>query len=153
MNLVVALLIGLVVAGVTLAARELIGFRPDPTWMDMNALQERLGDEVRPAPAIGEANLDQMLSYCGWLRREFLSAWRLCRLLAPVSADSAYAVALLRRYVEFHVRLAAVALSTAIGATTWCANCIEHLRLLCAATRASAVVLLQSDLEPRFTPA
>ena len=148
MFLTTALLIGLLVLGLFVAARELIGFQPEPEWKDAAKLREKLMGALPPAPHHSESGRMEIIRFCLQLRREFRSAWRLCRFLAPISGDPGYVGTLISLQVRFNGLLILSVFSATVGATQVCSDMTEQLRAIGATMRASALsILLNAELE------
>jgi hypothetical protein len=151
---ITAALIFLLALGVFLAARALAGFEPEPEWRDVGKLRERLSSELPEAPAFRTAQRRSTVRFCLSLRREFVSALRLCRFLAPISGDAGYVGSLLMSNVKFHGLLGLALVCAAAGREAWCDRLMGRLRRLSGAMRRSALVILTSpDLEHGFMAA
>ena len=153
MLFVTAVLLFLLASGLFLAARELSGFEPEEDWQDVARLRERLSSQLPPAPHHLETKRTRTIAYCLTLKREFRSAWRLCRFLAPITGDPGYVWTLVAVKVRFHVILAGALVCATTGLGASCNRRMDELRELSAAMRAGALaILLQSDLEHGFNP-
>ena len=154
MILVTALLIALLAAGLFLAVRELVGFQPSPEWRDVNKLRDTLNTELPPPPHHAMAERSSVLRYCLGLRREFRSAWRLCRFLAPITGDPGYIGTLIVLKLRFYAVLSRASFCAVIGSSARCSLELDRLLELSSAMRASALaILMSSDLDHGFTPA
>ncbi len=144
----------LLACGLFLAARELAGFQPEPEWRNVTTLRERLACELEPAPAHHDSSRGRTIDYCLELRREFRSAWRLCRFLAPITGDPGYIGTLVAVKARFYLTLGRALLCAFGGLAPRC-NCrLEELRQLSTTMRSSALaILMQSDFENGFSPA
>ena len=99
-----------------LAVRELVGFKPQPEWQDVGKLRDRLLRPIPPTPHRCMAGRREMIQFCLDLRAEFRVAWRLCRFLAPISHDPAYAGRLLLTKVRFNGAFVLAVALAALGA-------------------------------------
>jgi hypothetical protein len=154
MVLITALLVVLLVAGLFLAARELMGHKAEPEWGDIGKLRERLGEEFPAPPVRQRAGRCATLAYCRQLRKEFRLAWRLCRLLAPIAGDSGYVGRLVVVNLKFQGIFALAVVCSAVGASTLCDRLTQRLRGIGASIRGLALVILTSpELDHGFTPA
>lgn len=154
MLFITSTLIVLVAAGIFLAAGELSGFHPEPEWKDVGRLRDRLAEPLPVAPAHRNAARSETLGYCALLRREYQSAWRLCRFLAPIAGDPGYVGALLIGKIRFHAVLLLATLCAGAGFSTCRDKLLRELRRLSASVRFSALTILtQSDFEQGLTPA
>jgi hypothetical protein len=148
MLFVTAFLASFLALGLFLAVRELCGFKPEPEWADVAKLREHLMSEIPPAPHHRCSSRMEIMRFCLSLRREFRSAWRLCRFLAPVALDPGYVWTLIVIKFRFNGMVAAALFCTAVGAGSLRDDLTEQLRGLGAAMRASALmILMDTDLE------
>lgn len=130
------ILILILVVGIALAVELLKMARTAASPADPTSLHraiERLG-EYRPMQRLFseadlrkvegfpelEADLRQhrrraMRLYLGSLRRDFMTVWSACRLLAPVSDDPNFVMNLVRNLAQFHFLVAALRLRCAVG--------------------------------------
>lgn len=154
MIIITALLVALLVAGLFLAARELIGFTTEPEWRNVGKLREQLAEELPVAPVHQKAGRRATLNYCLRLRKEFRSAWRLCRFLAPIAGDSKYVGSLVVANLEFHGVFVLTVVCAAVGASDYCDRLSRRLRRIGASIRSSAlIVLTNSEFQHGLTPA
>jgi hypothetical protein len=144
MIFVTALLIGFLGLGLFLAFRELFAFQPQPDWKDANKLREKLMSAIPAAPHSRTAGRRETIRFCFGLRREFRSAWQLCRFLAPIAGDPGYVGTLVWLKVRFSAIFGLSVFFAAISADRVCDQLTEELRELGAAMRASALSILLS---------
>jgi hypothetical protein len=154
MALATTLLVGLLALGLFLAARELVGFQPEPEWKDVAKLRVRLVSPLPQAPSHRDASSAEVRAYCSVLRREFRSAWRLCRFLAPIAGDPGYVGKLVWLNLRFQgIYMAAVACSLVCGSAR-CDHFVKHLRDLSGHMKFLALsILSNAELEGSFTAA
>ena len=154
MIFVTAVLVVLLAAGLFLAVRELAGFKTEPEWQNVGRLRGRLEEPLPAAPEREAAGRLATVTYCRRLRNEFRSAWKLCRLLAPITVDAGYAGSLIVASVKFHALFALTLLLAAAGCSQCCERLMHRLREISSSIRNSALLILtQSDFEHGFTPA
>lgn len=89
-----------------------------------------------------------MRLYLKQLRGDFLMAWAICRLLAPVSQESDTVIKLFRSWIKFHSLLGLVWMRTYVGHS---ASSVDQVRTLVAAfgdlrEGATQLLGLESDL-------
>lgn len=145
------LLVALLGLGLFLAIRELVGFQPQPEWRDVSSLRERLLLPVPPAPHPRMAGRAELVRFCLELRREFRVAWRLCRLLAPISGDPGYVSRLMMTNVRFTGTLALTVVCAAVGAKQACEDMSQRLREIGAGMRSAALIILDdAEIENGF---
>ncbi|MEZ5364967.1 MAG: hypothetical protein R2748_22200 [Bryobacterales bacterium] len=116
MIVVTALLVGLLALALFVAARELVGFHPDPEWQDVGKLRERFAAPMPKPPHRLVATRYERVQFCLDARKEFLSAWLLCRFLAPVTGDASYLGKLFATKLRFDATVLVAICSAAIGA-------------------------------------
>ena len=154
MLFVTAVLVGLLLLGLLVAARELVGFKPEPEWKNLGKLRDRLNSPIAQAPHHRLAGRSEMVRFCLELHREYRTAWRLCRFLAPIGADPQYIGHLLVSKVRFNAILVLAVASAGVGAGRACGDLTEQLRDLGAAMRASALAILtNAEVEHGFSAA
>jgi hypothetical protein len=138
----------LLVVALVLAVRELVGFKPQPEWQDVGKLRDRLLRPIPPTPHRCMAGRREMIQFCLDLRAEFRVAWRLCRFLAPISHDPAYAGRLLLTKVRFNGAFVLAVALAALGARQAFEGLSERLREIGGAMRCAALVILDdADLQ------
>lgn len=166
MTMVLIVLVLIVLAALVLAVELL---RPVPVSEDaLNHLSESLADGRTYEPMtrlfaardvhtvetldggakrLARQRAEVMRLYLKQLRRDFLMAWAVCRLLAPVSQEADPVVKLFRHWIKFHSLLGMVWLQTYLGHS---AGAVDQVKTLVAAfgdLRAGASQLLEVDAE------
>ena len=79
------------------------------------------------------------------LRRDFLTAWAVCRLLGPISQKADPAPRLFRGWLSFHWLFAVVWVKTYLGQSPQTANQIGQLVAVFGDLRRRAAALMQLD--------
>lgn len=88
-----------------------------------------------------------MRLYLKQLRRDFLMAWAVCRLLAPVSQEADPVVKLFHHWIKFHGLLGMVWIRTYVGHSSDAADQVKTLVAAFGDLRAGAAQLLEVDAE------
>ncbi len=79
------------------------------------------------------------------LRRDFLNAWALCRILSPISPDPGLAVRLAGHWLTFHSIYGAVMLHTSLGMTPQAAADPSQLIQAVRALQSGAAELIHAQ--------
>ena len=151
MIIITALLVGLLALALFVAARELVGFKPDPEWEDVARLRERFASPLPSPPHPHMAGRREQVYFCFDVRREFCSAWALCRFLAPVTGDAGYVGKLLATKLRFDVELLVAIGSAAIGARQINDQAMARMSEIGQCMRQAALAVLgDSEVERSF---
>jgi hypothetical protein len=166
MTLLLALLVLIVVAALVLAVELL---RPEPVSEQglaelnqalssgrdyepmMRLFAERdfrtVAEMPRGAKRLARQRGRVMRLYLKGLRGDFLKAWALCRLLAPISQEADPVLKLFRNWLSFHGLFALVWLKTYTGHNSQAVSQVNHLVTAFGELRQGAATLMQLDAE------
>lgn len=117
----------------------------------MRLFEERDFRTIEHLPS-GSKRLSQkrghvMRLYLKRLRADFLTAWAVCRLLAPISQEPDPVLTLFRYWLSFHGLFAMVWLKTYTGQNSHAVSQVNHLVAAFGDLRLGATQLMQLDAD------